>query len=134
MISLTQFKFTGKNKIEVKLRRMIRPVEQCLELIPAVIIRDTAIDALCHGAQLALPGILAVPKVLKMHELVGIYTLKGEVVGLAEAAMSIQDIKDSVKGIAFHVRRIIMKPGTYPRAWRSNVDNKDTYVRNTTIS
>ncbi|MFZ0326470.1 MAG: RNA-guided pseudouridylation complex pseudouridine synthase subunit Cbf5 [Nitrososphaeraceae archaeon] len=119
---------------EVKLRRMIRPVEQCLELIPAVIIRDTAIDALCHGAQLALPGILAVPKVLKMHELVGIYTLKGEVVGLAEAAMSIQDIKDSVKGIAFHVRRIIMKPGTYPRAWRSNVDNKDTYVRNTTIS
>ncbi|HET7344537.1 MAG TPA: RNA-guided pseudouridylation complex pseudouridine synthase subunit Cbf5 [Nitrososphaeraceae archaeon] len=119
---------------EVKLRRMIRPVEQCLELIPAVIIRDTAIDALCHGAQLAVPGILAVRKVRKMHELVGIYTLKGEVVGLAEAAMSIQDIKDSVKGIAFHMRRIIMKPGTYPRAWRSNVDIKDTYVRDTTIS
>ena len=35
--------------------------------------------------------------------------------------MSIEDIKESVKGIAFHVKRIIMKPGTYPKAWRSNV-------------
>jgi H/ACA ribonucleoprotein complex subunit 4 len=105
---------------EDKLRGIIRPVEQCLDLIPAVIIRDTAIDALCHGAQLAIPGVLAATKGLKERELVGIYTIKGEIVGLAEAAMSSEDIKESVKGIAFHMRRIIMKPGTYPKAWRSN--------------
>ena len=39
-------------------------------------------------------------KNLKIRELVGIYTIKGEIVGLAEAAMSIEDIKESVKGIA----------------------------------
>jgi len=83
-------------------------------------IRDTAIDALCHGAQLAVPGVIAATKGLKEHELVGVYTIKGEIVGLAEAAMSSDDIKESVKGIAFHMRRIIMKPGTYPKAWRSN--------------
>ena len=49
-------------------------------------IRDTAVDALCHGAQLAVPGIVAIPKNLKIGELVGIYTLKGEIVGLAEGS------------------------------------------------
>ncbi len=105
---------------ENKLRGIIRPVEVCLDLIPAVMIRDTAIDALCHGAQLAVPGVIAATKGLKEHELVGVYTIKGEIVGLAEAAMSSDDIKESIKGIAFHMRRIIMKPGTYPKAWRSN--------------
>lgn len=121
-----------EKKDETKLRKMIIPVEQCLELIPAVIIRDTAVDALCHGAQLAVPGILAVTKDLKVHELVAIYTLKGEIVGLAEAAMSIEDIKDSVKGIAFQMKRIIMKPATYPKAWRSNVGTSETNMPDST--
>jgi hypothetical protein len=51
-------------------------------------------------------------------------------VGLAEAVMSIEDIKESIKGIAFHMKRIIMKPGTYPKAWRSNVIISDTNVPN----
>ena len=119
-----------EKKDETKLKKIIRPVEQCLEPIPAVVIRDTAVDALCHGAQLAVPGILAITKNLKSHELVGIYTIKGEIVGLAEAVMSIEDIKESIKGIAFHMKRIIMKPGTYPKAWRSNVSISDTNVPN----
>lgn len=119
-----------EKKDETKLKKIIRPVEQCLEPIPAVVIRDTAVDALCHGAQLAVPGILAITKNLKIHELVGIYTIKGEIVGLAEAVMSIEDIKESIKGIAFHMKRIIMKPGTYPKAWRSNVSISDTNVPN----
>ena len=56
---------------------LIKPIEHCLEGIRAAIIRDTAVDALCHGAPLAVPGVIAVPKDLKKGELVGIYTLKG---------------------------------------------------------
>ena len=83
-------------------------------------IRDTAVDALCHGAQLAVPGIVAIPKDLKIGELVGIYTLKGEIVGLAEAAMTKDEIEHNVNGLAFYMKRIIMKPSTYPKAWRSS--------------
>jgi H/ACA ribonucleoprotein complex subunit 4 len=67
--------------------------------------------------------VIAVPKDLKKCELVGVYTLKGEIIGLAEAAMTGEEIEQNVKGVAFSMKRIIMKPGTYPKAWRSNDDN-----------
>jgi H/ACA ribonucleoprotein complex subunit 4 len=44
-----------------KLRKLVRPIELCLEGIRGITVRDTAIDALCHGAPLAVPGVLALP-------------------------------------------------------------------------
>jgi H/ACA ribonucleoprotein complex subunit 4 len=41
-------------------------------------------------------------------------------VGLAEALMTKEEIEDNIKGVAFNMKRIIMKPGTYPKAWRSS--------------
>jgi H/ACA ribonucleoprotein complex subunit 4 len=73
----------------------------------------------CHGAPLAVPGVIAVPADLRAGELVGVYTLKGEIVGLAEAAMTREQIEESVRGIAFVMKRLIMRPDTYPKAWRS---------------
>ena len=84
-----------------------------------MVIRDSAVDALCHGAQLAIPGILQLSSNIKKGDLVGIYTQKGEVVALAESMMSTDEIKDSVKGYAFQTRRIIMAPNTYPKSWRT---------------
>jgi H/ACA ribonucleoprotein complex subunit 4 len=104
---------------EAKIRRLVKPIEHCLEGIRAVTIRDTAVDALCHGAPLAVPGVIAVPYDIRVGELVGIYSLKGEVVGLAQAAMTRNEIEQSARGIAFVMKRLIMKPGTYPKAWRT---------------
>ncbi|HEX2014683.1 MAG TPA: PUA domain-containing protein, partial [Nitrososphaera sp.] len=106
-------------KDEEKLRRLVRPIEHCLEGIRAVTVRDTAVDALCHGAPLAVPGVIAVPKDLRSGELVGVYTLKGEIVGLGQAAMTKEEIEQNARGIAFVMKRLIMKPSTYPKAWRS---------------
>jgi H/ACA ribonucleoprotein complex subunit 4 len=111
-----------ESKDEDKLRRLILPIERCLEGIRAVTVRDTAVDALCHGAPLAVPGVIAVPKDLRVGELVGIYTLKGEIVGLGQAAMTKEEIEQNARGIAFVMKRLIMKPGTYPKAWRSKGD------------
>jgi H/ACA ribonucleoprotein complex subunit 4 len=108
---------------DTKLRRLIKPIEHCLEGIRAVMIRDTAVDALCHGAQLAVPGVVAAPADLKQDELVGVYTLKGEIVGLGQAALTTEEIEKSTKGLAFVMKRIIMKPGTYPKVWRKSGQN-----------
>ncbi|MEM2760443.1 MAG: RNA-guided pseudouridylation complex pseudouridine synthase subunit Cbf5 [Nitrososphaerales archaeon] len=110
------WKETGK---EDKLRDLVQPIEISLGIVKAVIIRDSAVDALCHGAQLAMPGLLKIPRDLKKNDFVGVYTLKGEIVGLAEAAMSAQEIVEADKGIAFNIKRIIMKPDTYPKSWRT---------------
>lgn len=108
-----------ENKDDEKLRRLIIPIEHCLEGIRAVTVRDTAVDALCHGAPLAVPGVVAVPKDMRVGELLGVYTLKGEVVGLGQAAMTKDEIEQNARGVAFAMKRIIMKPGTYPKAWKS---------------
>ncbi len=108
-----------------KIIKMIRPVEEALSEIKSVVIRDSAVDAMCHGAQLAIPGILQVSYGLGVGDLVGIYTQKGEIVALAEATMEADDIADNVKGYAFTTRRIIMAPGTYPKNWRSKNSHKN---------
>jgi H/ACA ribonucleoprotein complex subunit 4 len=111
-----RFKESGDDN---KLRRLVLPIERCLEGIRAVTIRDTAVDALCHGAPLAVPGVVAVPSDLRTGELVGVYSLKGEIIGLGEATMTKEQIEESTKGVAFVMKRLIMKPDTYPKAWRS---------------
>ncbi len=109
-----------------RLASMIRPVEHALSELKSVVIRDSAVDALCHGAQLAIPGILRISPGLKKDDLVAVYTLKGEAVALAESSMSEEEIREATKGYAFVTRRIIMAPGTYPKSWRSSNNNSSS--------
>ena len=116
------WKETGNSN---KLTEMILPIEHALSEIKSVVIRDSAIDSLCHGAQLAIPGILEISPGLNQGDLVGVYSQKGEVVALAESLLSETEIKDSTKGYAFKTKRIIMKPNTYPKNWRTNSPTKE---------
>ncbi|RNJ79332.1 MAG: RNA-guided pseudouridylation complex pseudouridine synthase subunit Cbf5 [Nitrosopumilus sp. B06] len=108
-----------------RLSSMIRPVEDAFSEIKTVVIRDSAVDALCHGAQLAVPGVLQVTGMLKKGDLVAVYTQKGEAVALAEASMSEDEIRDATRGHAFETRRIIMAPNTYPKKWRTRPSNRE---------
>ena len=108
-----------ENKDDRKLMKMIKPVEFAFSELKSVVIRDSAVDAMCHGAQLAIPGILQISPNLKVGDIVGIYTQKGEAVALAESTMSEEEIRDATKGYAFETRRIIMAPNTYPKKWRT---------------
>jgi len=114
-----------EKKDDTKLMKMIKPVEYALSELKSVIIRDSAVDALCHGAQLAIPGILEISPDLRKGDIVGIYTQKGEAVALAESVMSEEDIRDATKGYAFETQRIIMAPNTYPKKWRTKISPKD---------
>jgi H/ACA ribonucleoprotein complex subunit 4 len=104
------------------LRRLIWPIERALAHLKAVVVRDSAVDALCHGAQLAIPGIESISPAISKGELVGIYTLKGELVALGRALLSTDEVLAMKKGIAFTTERVIMRPGTYPRMWRKRAE------------
>jgi len=113
------FALWEEKKDDTKLMKMIKPVEYAFSELKSVIIRDSAVDALCHGAQLAIPGILKISPNLKKGDIVGVYTQKGEAVALAESTMSEEEIRDAVKGYAFETKRLIMAPNTYPKKWRT---------------
>ncbi|MDP9196950.1 MAG: RNA-guided pseudouridylation complex pseudouridine synthase subunit Cbf5 [Thermoproteota archaeon] len=109
------YKEKGEDKL---LRKVVIPVEECLKGISAIVVKDSAVDAICHGAQLAVPGIVALESGLNEQDLVGIYTLKWELIALGTSLMTADVIKENTKGIACSTKRLIMKPGTYPRGWK----------------
>jgi len=115
------FALWKENNDDSRLMNMIKPIEYALSELKSVMIRDSAVDAMCHGAQLAIPGILKISPNLKKGDLVGIYTQKGEAVALAESIMSEEEIRDATKGYAFETKRIIMAPNTYPKKWRTKL-------------
>jgi len=119
------FSVWEEKKDESKLKKIIKPIEYAFSEIKSVIIRDSAVDAMCHGAQLAIPGILKISPNLKKGDIVGIYTQKGEIVALAESTMSEEEIRDATKGYAFETKRIIMAINTYPRKWRTKPTPKE---------
>jgi H/ACA ribonucleoprotein complex subunit 4 len=46
------------------------------------------------------------------------FTLKGEAVALAQAALSSSEMRSAERGIVAKTERVIMEPGTYPKAWK----------------
>ncbi|RLF36623.1 MAG: RNA-guided pseudouridylation complex pseudouridine synthase subunit Cbf5 [Thermoplasmata archaeon] len=100
------------------IREIIHPMEYMLDHLPKIIIRDSAVDALCHGANLALPGVVEVDSDIKKGDLVAVLTLKGEGVALMSTLMSTEEIIQKDKGICASPERVLMKKGTYPSIWK----------------
>ncbi len=102
------------------LRRMLHPKEVLLAHIPKVQIKDSTVDAICHGADLAMPGIVAIDETLRKGHVVAVMTLSGEGVGLGRMLMDAEEVVKRSEGIAIDVYRVLMAPGTYPRSWSSS--------------
>ncbi|MDA4127922.1 MAG: RNA-guided pseudouridylation complex pseudouridine synthase subunit Cbf5 [Thaumarchaeota archaeon] len=113
-----------KNGDENGIRNAVRPVERYLEQMKKVVIKDSAVDAICHGAKLAIPGILSVSEGVKKGDTAVILTGKGELVALAEALLATPEMVEAKKGLAFSVNRVIMTAGTYPRLWKKEPEKK----------
>jgi H/ACA ribonucleoprotein complex subunit 4 len=105
---------------ESELNRIIHPVEKLFDHLPKIIIRDSAVDAICHGASLAIPGILEIDSDIKKDELVAVFTLKGEIVALVKTLMSSEQILQKEKGVCATINRVFMKRGTYPMIWKKS--------------
>ncbi len=111
--------FWKEDDTERPIREIIMPMEYGVSHLSKVIIRDTAVDAICHGADLAVPGVLSVQSEIEMESSVAVFTLKGECVCLGTAKMNTIQILGAKDGIAVDTDRVLMEPGIYPKAWKS---------------
>jgi H/ACA ribonucleoprotein complex subunit 4 len=115
-LSAAQSDFEAGN--EAPLRKILRPMEIALTALPHIVIRDSAVDAVCHGAELALPGIVKLDSAIERDRFVAVFTLKGEGVALGRALMRSREMLDQEKGLAVRTERVIMERGTYPAVWK----------------
>lgn len=113
-----------ETKDESWLRRVVQPVEALVGHLPRLVCRDSAVDALCHGADLALPGVVEVEKGIQEGDLVAVFTLKGELVCVSRAKMTSDSAMQRDTGILAKTERVVMRPGTYPRKWGAREEGK----------
>lgn len=109
---------TGEAR-ELLSRRIIRPMEDAFEYVPRIYIRDSAVSSICHGAELAIPGIVKVSEGITPKMPIALFTLKEELVALSRALMSTEQMIKEEHGLAAQTVRVIMPAETYPRLWKA---------------
>ena len=103
---------------EGPLRQILQPMERLLAHLPQLVVKDTAVDALCHGANLAIPGVARLSPHIRKGQPVAVMSAKGEAVALAAALMSSDETVAAKSGLVADTTRVLMDPGTYPKLWR----------------
>lgn len=63
--------------LESYLRRVIRPLESLLVGYKRIVVKDSAVNAVCYGAKLMIPGLLRYEADISLNEEVVLMTTKG---------------------------------------------------------
>ena len=109
-----------ETKDESLLRKFVYPMEKALDLLPKIHVRDSAVDALCHGAHLTAPGIVSLESGIKIGDTIAVFTQKEEAVTLSKALVSSEKMLKMDHGFVVKTQRVLMPRGIYPKLWRKN--------------
>jgi H/ACA ribonucleoprotein complex subunit 4 len=112
-------KWQEKND-EKFLKQFVQPMERALALVSKIYIRDSAVDAVCHGASLTAPGVLSLESGIERDSMVAVFSLKGEAVALAKALANSEEALNMEHGVVAKTARVLMPRGTYPKCWKSS--------------
>ncbi|XP_050728855.1 H/ACA ribonucleoprotein complex subunit DKC1-like [Eriocheir sinensis] len=103
---------------ESYLRKAIKPLEALLVNHKRIVMKDSAVNAVCYGAKIMLPGVLRYDNGIEMNEEIVLITTKGEAICLAIALMTTATMSSCDHGVVARIKRNIMERDTYPRKWR----------------
>jgi predicted rRNA pseudouridine synthase len=106
----------AKRGDSVSLSSMILSVDAAVPDLPIVVIRDTAIDAVCRGAVLAGVGVITCDD-FNQGQSVSVLSQKKEFICLGKALVSSSSFKPGETGLVIAPATVFMPPGTYPRGW-----------------
>jgi predicted rRNA pseudouridine synthase len=95
---------------------MILSVDAAVPDLPTVVIRDTAIDAICRGAVLAGVGVISCDE-FKKDQPVAVLSQKKEFICLGRALVPSGSFKPGETGLVIAPTTVFLRTGTYPRGW-----------------
>lgn len=108
------FKKTGEEKY---IRKVIKPLETLLEGYPRIMIKDSAVNSICYGGQLTVPGVLKYDGNFDTNSTVVLITAKGEAVAIANPLIASSQLAGMERGIITKTKRVIMEKDLYPKVW-----------------
>ncbi|KAJ0980034.1 hypothetical protein J5N97_015508 [Dioscorea zingiberensis] len=104
-------------KDESYLRRVVMPLEVLLTSYKRLVVKDSAVNAICYGAKLMIPGLLRFENDIENGEEVVLMTTKGEAIALGIAEMTTAVMATCDHGVVAKIKRVVMDRDTYPRKW-----------------
>merc|ERR1712187_744058 len=102
---------------EKYLRRTVMPLELILTNYPRIVVKDSAVNAVCYGAQLMIPGVLRFEKNIEVGAEIVMMTTKGEAIATGIAQMTTAVISSVDHGVVAVIKRVIMERDTYNMRW-----------------
>nr|GEX67746.1 H/ACA ribonucleoprotein complex subunit 4-like [Tanacetum cinerariifolium] len=102
---------------ETYLRRVVMPLEVLLTSYKRLVVKDSAVNAICYGAKLMIPGLLRFENEIENGEEVVLMTTKGEAIALGIAEMTTAVMATCDHGVVAKIKRVVMDRDTYPRKW-----------------
>ncbi|KAF4696796.1 H/ACA ribonucleoprotein complex subunit dkc1 [Perkinsus olseni] len=105
------------SRSEEYLRRAIMPLERILVAYPRIVLKDSAVNAVCYGAKLMVVGVLRFENGIEVGKDVVLMTTKGEAVALGIAQMTTAVIASVDHGCVATIKRVIMERDTYDSRW-----------------
>ena len=109
-----------KHKDEAVLRKVVQPLESLLTEYKRIIIKDSSVESICHGAKLTVPGVLKYDRNLEVGTEAILVTTKGEAVALVTMTKSSSQIEMTERGIICDIKRVIMEKGIYDKQWKKS--------------
>lgn len=103
---------------EHMLREMIHPMESTTRDLKKIYVKDSAVDAICHGANLATSGIVKLNKDIHKNNTVCLMTLKDELLAIGESLYSADEILSSTTRFVVNIQKVFILPKTYPKMWK----------------
>lgn len=102
---------------ESYLRRVIMPLEVILTSYKRLVVKDSAVNAICYGAKLMIPGLLRFENDIDVGTEVVLMTTKGEAIAVGIAEMTTSVMATCDHGVVAKIKRVVMDRDTYPRKW-----------------
>ena len=85
-----------------------------------LILKDGAVSAVSHGAPLTRPGIQAIQGEFEAEDEIVLWSMKGEVVAIANSSRSTSEIPQIKVGEVAKPSLVLLPADIYPRQWRSD--------------
>ncbi|CAH2033766.1 unnamed protein product [Thlaspi arvense] len=102
---------------ETYLRRVIMLLEVILTSYKRLVVKDSAVNAICYGAKLMIPGLLRFENDIDVGTEVVLMTTKGEAIAVGIAEMTTSVMATCDHGMVAKIKRVMMDRDTYPRKW-----------------
>ncbi len=98
--------------------RLVSPIDVLMDGRSGLILKDGAVSAVSHGAPLTRPGIQAIQGDFESDEEIVLWSMKGEVVAIANATRGTAEIPLIKVGEVAKPSLVLLPADIYPRQWR----------------